>query len=224
MDLQVLTENLVHYRYEILIPLSVVEGPLVAVATGALASHGYFSVLEVFAIFLLKDLIVDGAYFWLGRSSRWSARANGLLAKLRFGYAHIERVREEWDAHGWRTMLVGKLAWGLAPAVLATAGFVGVSTSTFFGYAAAVAAAQYVVLLALGYYLGSAMALASLGIRVIGYAAAVTTVVAIIALRRRWQVRSEEALDGVGNLLRSVEHDDVIGVADDDELGPRNET
>jgi membrane protein DedA with SNARE-associated domain len=222
MDPQALSATLIHHRYEILIPLSIIEGPIVALVTGALASRGYFNVLAVCGLFVAKDLIVDGAYFGLGRWSGRSHRVSALLPALRLDRAHIDRVREQWVLHGWRTILVGKLAWGLAPMVLASAGFVGVSPSAFFGYAVTVSAVQYTVLLALGFYVGSAIGVASLAMRVIGYAVAVLALVSIFVLRHKWRARSEEPVDGGGNLLGPVQQDDVIGIVDDHELGVRD--
>jgi len=97
----------------------------------------------------------------------------------------IERVRILWDAHGWRTMFVGKLAWGLSPIFLAVAGIIAVPVDRFFRYAAGVALLQYVVLFLVGYQFGAATATVSTALRFVQYGIAVVVVCGVIYLRGR---------------------------------------
>src|SRR5258708_12893626 len=63
-------ELLVHYRYFVLFPISIVEGPIVTVLGGFLASMGQLSVLWVFVVVVLGDLVGDSLYYFLGTKSR----------------------------------------------------------------------------------------------------------------------------------------------------------
>ena len=185
MHIDSLAPVLIKWRYWILVPLSLLEGPTVALVTGTLSSRGYFNPFWAYWLFIAKDLVVDGAYYYVGRLSGQRPVVAWLLAKARVTNADIERVRGLWDRHGWRTMLVGKLSWGLSPAFLAAAGIVAVPIAAFFRYAAGVALVQYAVLLALGYYVGHATAAVSGAIRVTQFMVAAAVVAAIIYLRRR---------------------------------------
>jgi membrane protein DedA with SNARE-associated domain len=185
MHLESLTPALLAYRYWILIPASLLEGPTVALVTGGLASLGYFNPYVAYGIFILKDCVVDGMYYYVGRFAGKKASVARLLTRAHVTSTDIDHVQSLWHRHGWRTMCVAKLSWGLSPALLAIAGIVAVPVTTFFRYAAGIAVVQYGVLLLLGYYFGHAIGTVSQAIRVIGYVAAGAALGAIAYLRRR---------------------------------------
>src|SRR5262245_49120072 len=95
---------IIEYRYLILIPLSFIEGPIVAFFAGTLASLGYFNVWALGAFFLARDIIVDLACYWvgyLGRDARWITR---VLRRLGVTDEHLEDVRKLWHKYPGRTM------------------------------------------------------------------------------------------------------------------------
>jgi membrane protein DedA with SNARE-associated domain len=185
MQLAAIAPLLVRYRYWILIPLSMLEGPMVAVATGALSSRGYFNPYLACWLFVGKDVVVDGAYYYLGRVAKDHPFCASLLARMRVTTAEVERVRGLWNTSGWRTMFVGKLAWGLSPIFLAVAGVVAVPADRFFRYAAGVALLQYIVLFFIGYRFGAATATVSTALRLLQYGIAVVVLGGLAYLRGR---------------------------------------
>jgi membrane protein DedA with SNARE-associated domain len=185
MDLASVAPILLKYRYWIIIPLSLLEGPMVAVATGALSSLGYFNPYVAYLFFVVKDVVVDGAYYYLGRVAGDRPFCARLLERMRVTPNEVERVRGLWDSRGWRTMFVGKLAWGLSPLFLAVAGIVAVPVSRFLRYAASVALVQYVVLFLLGYYFGAVTARVSAALRIVQYGIALGVLCGLVFLRRR---------------------------------------
>jgi undecaprenyl-diphosphatase len=180
-----LASRLIAYRYWMLIPLSLLEGPTVAFITGTLAARGYFNPFVVYGIFISKDAVVDGLYYFLGRFGGDTPLVIKALRTVRVTSQDLQHVRTQWHRHGWRTMWVGKLAWGLSPAVLTAAGIVAFPFPRYLSYAVGVALAQYAALLALGYYFGQAIGTLSTTFRVIQYLLAAVVVGAIVYLRRR---------------------------------------
>lgn len=71
------------YRYWIIIPLSLLEGPMVAVATGALSSRGYFNPYLACLFFVAKDVVVDSAYYYLGRVAGDHPLCGKVLERMR---------------------------------------------------------------------------------------------------------------------------------------------
>jgi membrane protein DedA with SNARE-associated domain len=187
------TRIILTYRYWILIPLSFVEGPIVAFATAALAARGYFNLWVAFWLFVLKDVIVDGGYYYVGRfvaEGRISARFMGNAYVIR----SIDRVRSHWETHAWRTMIAGKLCWGLGPALLASGGIIGMPLGAFLTYAAGVAILQYGVLFWLGYTVAQAFQAVSVFIKTVQFVVAAVFVGALIYARRHWRVSEERRL------------------------------
>ena len=54
-----ITEILLQYRYWILIPLSLIEGPVVAFVAGTLAALGFFDIYFLAALFFVRDVGLD---------------------------------------------------------------------------------------------------------------------------------------------------------------------
>ena len=149
-------ELLVHYRYWLLIPFSLIEGPVMAFIAGALSRLGYFNLYLAFIIFFLRDVILDGTFYFIGRFGGQTSLIKRLVAKIGIEEGHINEVRILWSEHGLRTMFLSKLSYSLAPGFLAAAGIVGVPFRIFFQYSVLASLIQYGVLFTLGYYFGNA--------------------------------------------------------------------
>jgi membrane protein DedA with SNARE-associated domain len=154
MDFNSIGPLLIEYRYWILIPLSIIEGPIAAFAAGSLASLGYFNIVVLAIFFFARDMIMDGIYYAIGHYGGKTAWVQRVLHRVGVREGHLDEVRRVWEAHPARTMFLGKLSYGLAQAFIIAAGTVRMSLTTFFRWGAVVAIAQYGILLALGYYLG----------------------------------------------------------------------
>lgn len=148
-------ELLINYRYWLLIPLSFIEGPVVAFIAGALSRLGYFNPYLAFTIFFLKDIILDGTFYIIGRFGGQTSIIRKILGKIGIKEEDIHEVRILWAKHGFRTMFLSKLSYSLSPGFLMAAGIVGMPARIFFQYAALVSLAQYGVLFTLGFYFGN---------------------------------------------------------------------
>ncbi|MEY4747714.1 MAG: hypothetical protein RLZZ416_763 [Candidatus Parcubacteria bacterium] len=156
MDADHITQLLLQYRYLILLPLSIFEGPVAAVAAGALASLGYFNVLVLALFFFLIDMAKDAFYYSLGYWGGNTRIVHNLLKKLGL-HGHLDHIRHLWDKHAGKTMFLGKLSYGIASSFVVLAGTIKMPLKKFFGWGAAVAVAQYWTLLAIGYFFGNAV-------------------------------------------------------------------
>jgi membrane protein DedA with SNARE-associated domain len=157
MSVDSLTQMILQYRYWILVPLSLIEGPVVAFVAGTLAAVGYFNIYFLGALFFARDIGLDGVYYAIGHFGGRSAFARRMLAKIGVTDDHLANVRVLWEKRpGW-TMFIGKISYGIASAFIVVAGMVGMPLSTFFAYGSVVAILQYGALLALGYFLGASL-------------------------------------------------------------------
>ena len=157
MSLTLITQLILQYRYWILIPLSLIEGPVVAFVAGTLASLGYFNLYFLAALFFVRDIGLDGMYYAIGHFGGRTAFAERMLAKLGVTDDHLEKVRLLWERRPGTTMLIGKLSYGIASAFIVVAGMVAMPLTLFFGYGSLVAVLQYGTLLVAGYYLGASL-------------------------------------------------------------------
>lgn len=182
MSVDSLTGLILQYRYWILIPLSLIEGPVIAFVAGTLAAVGYFNIYFLAALFFVRDVGLDGVYYAIGHFGARTAFVKRMLAKLDITPDHLERVRILWEKKPFWTMFIGKLSYGIASAFIVVAGTVRMPLRIFFKYGSVVAILQYGALLFAGYYLGASLggnvvtiienvqyALAFIAIAILGY-------------------------------------------------------
>lgn len=146
---------ILEYRYLILIPLSLIEGPMVAFIAGSLSALGYFSLLLLGIFFLARDIGMDALYYFSGYYGGDTRFAKKILKKLNID-SDLSGVRKQWEMHPAKTLIVGKLSYGIAGAFIFIAGMIKMRKLTFFKYAALIAIIQYSSLLLLGYFFGNA--------------------------------------------------------------------
>ena len=156
MSVDAITHLVLQYRYWILVPLSLIEGPVVAFVAGTLAAIGYFNFYALAVLFFVRDVGLDGVYYAIGHFGGRTRLAQRMLKKIGVTADHLEQVRVLWERRPALTMLIGKLSYGIASAFIVVAGMVRMPLIQFFGYGSLVAVLQYGTLLVAGYFLGNA--------------------------------------------------------------------
>jgi membrane protein DedA with SNARE-associated domain len=154
MSIESLTHLILTYRYWVLIPLTFIEGPIVAFVSGTLASLGYFNIYVLALIFFFRDLILDCTMYAVGYFGGRTAFAMRMLKKIGVTEDHLGNVKELWERRPARTMLLGKISYGVSAAFIVVAGTVRMNLRKFVMYGSLVAVLQYGVLLTLGYFFG----------------------------------------------------------------------
>ncbi len=157
MQLDSITTIVIEYRYWILVPLSFLEGPVVAFVAGTLAAAGYFNIYLLGLLFFVRDVGLDGVYYAIGYYGAGTRLAKRLMAKLGITEDHLSEVEKLWEHHPGKTMFLGKLSYGIASAFIVVAGVVRMPLRLFFGYGIMVVIVQYGTLLLLGYFFGNAL-------------------------------------------------------------------
>jgi membrane protein DedA with SNARE-associated domain len=151
-----ITALLLEYRYWVLIPLTFIEGPIIAFVAGTLASTGFFNLYFLGALFFVRDVGLDLVYYAIGHYGGKTRFAKRMLTRLHIDSEHLGHVRELWQTHPGKTMFVGKISYGVASAFIVVAGMVKMPLRQFVLWGSVVAVAQYGGLLLLGYFFGSA--------------------------------------------------------------------
>jgi membrane protein DedA with SNARE-associated domain len=147
---------ILEYRYWILVPLTFLEGPIIAFIAGTLASVGYFNIWALAGLFFVRDVGLDLVYYAIGHYGGQTRFVQKMLGKLRIDTGHLDSVRSLWTRHPGRTMFIGKISYGIASAFIVVAGMVSMPLKKFVGWGSVVAVVQYGGLLFLGYFFGDA--------------------------------------------------------------------
>ncbi|MFH1393183.1 MAG: DedA family protein [Patescibacteria group bacterium] len=148
-------ENLVslltNYGYFILFPISVIEGPIVTIVAGFLASLGILNFFIVYVIVTLGDVLGDNAFYWAGRLG------NNFFSRF-FEKRHekVERVKEYFRVNERKALILSKVFYGIGAAGLFTAGSLKVPYKRFLTICLLTTAVQSVALITIGVLFGQA--------------------------------------------------------------------
>lgn len=139
---------LITYKYIILFPIALIEGPMASVAAGFLAHQGYLNLAISYTIFILGDVLPDGLYYYSGKYGHKSK----LFQKHR---SKVEQFKYIWDRHGILAIVISKFAYGISPPLLMSAGLANISPRKFFSLSLSISFFQFAVFMTLGYYFGN---------------------------------------------------------------------
>ncbi len=164
------------YKYVILFPLALVEGPILATVVGFLIRFGYLDLSVAYLVMCAGDFFPDTIYYYIGKwghSKKWIERlGTRFTSKSAFLFKNIKVIERLWISHGKKMMVLSKQAYGLSTPLLISAGLVNMPYRRFITYAFPVTLIQYAVFLAIGYWLGASYEVAAGYIEYAGYIAA----------------------------------------------------
>jgi len=171
---------LLKFKYAVLFPLGVVEGPVISLVVGFLINKGIFSFWIAFPILLLGDIIPDTIFYLLGFYGQKTKFVQRLISRKDFLANHLLVIERLWLDHPRKIMFFGKLTYGMAILFLTSAGMVKLSFKKFISNAILVSVTQYGVIVLVGYLLGNSYEIASGYIKYFYYLFGIFAVVGIV--------------------------------------------
>ncbi len=144
-----------HYKYILIFPIMIVEGPIITIVCGFLVYLGFLNALLVFPLLVLGDLIGDSFYYAVGRYSTKFAWTMKLMAFFGYNESQEKFLINHFEKHTLKTLLIAKISHGLGIPVQITAGIARVRFYTYLLIELLGTVPKTFLLLILGYYLGS---------------------------------------------------------------------
>jgi membrane protein DedA with SNARE-associated domain len=154
MDGQTITQFLTDYGYWILLPLMIIEGPIVTLIAAFMASMGIFNIYVVFFLSVLGDMLGDIVFYGAGR---WK----GMIFVHKIGKhigiteALVIKMEKFFVRHGGKTIVAVKSTTGLCWATFIAAGIVKMPFLKFVGYSFLGGIIWSAFLVFMGYFFGS---------------------------------------------------------------------
>src|ERR1700694_3311043 len=152
-------EHIIHLLYEfkylILFPLAVVEGPILAIIAGLLCTEGLLNPLIVYPIIVLGDITGDSLVYAAGRWGK-SWRSGRLRRLIGLSAGKIDRARAYFDDNPIKTISLSKVILGAGVAGIFLAGNARVPYRKFIAVCLGTSAVQYTVYLGIGLLFGRA--------------------------------------------------------------------
>jgi membrane protein DedA with SNARE-associated domain len=171
----------------LLLPLAVIEGPVVTVAAGFLAARGWLDALAALCLVIAGDVIGDVIYHWIGRRGGAPLRAAVRLAGMRDGLP--AGLQAQLARNAARMLVIGKWTHSLGFVTLIGSGMVGMPWRRFLPVVALATLPKSAALFAFGWFAGDRWdVLARHGLAVgAGLALAGVAALAIALLLGRWR-------------------------------------
>jgi membrane protein DedA with SNARE-associated domain len=142
------------YKYIILIPLSIIEGPIVAVIVGFLSTMGIFNLFISYVILVVGDGVGDGLLYALGRWGSGLVHRYG--HKLGLTADRLKQTREYFETHHHKAVTTSKLVHGIGFTGLIVAGSMKIPYLRFAKTCIIISIIQSAVMLILGFFFGHA--------------------------------------------------------------------
>ena len=141
---------LLTYKYAILIPLSIIEGPIVSVVAGFLTTQGVLNLLLVFLIMIIGDIIGDGIFYFIGYKGK------KLFHYFKINEEKIEKAKIYFQENHNKAIAASKIMWGIGTAGLIAAGALHVPYKRYFKTCALYSFGQSFIMIILGIFFGQA--------------------------------------------------------------------
>lgn len=185
------------YGYWLILPLAVVEGPILTVLAGVLVGSGHLDWRWVLALVVIGDLIGDMLYYAVGR---WSW---GPLKRLgqRFGLTghRATRLIERMDHGRVKVLLIGKWTHAIGALVLVAAGIVRMPVVQFLLVNLFATLPKSIVFLLIGIYAGQHLPSVSNALIYAPVVLLPVGIIAIVLLLRRSRSRSKHVTERTGS-------------------------
>ncbi|MDP9041580.1 MAG: VTT domain-containing protein [Bacteroidota bacterium] len=146
---------LAQYKYLLLFPLSIVEGPIIAVIAGFLCTNGLLNPLLVLPIIVAGDMVGDSICYSFGR---WG------MPKFLKSFIHrfvlkpegIDRAKIYFDSNPIKTISLSKVTLGIGVAGIYLAGNARIPFIKFLKICLVTSVIQYIFYLGIGLFFGQA--------------------------------------------------------------------
>jgi len=176
---------LLKYKYLILLPITIFEGPSISIVAGAFIATGYLNPFIVYGIVILGDMIGDTFYYCIGRFG-------GFYSKLRHFFKIDDKrmiiIEEMFMNNGPKILFLGK-AQGLGAIVLMAGGLVKYPYKLFMLYNIIATLLKSLILILIGFYFGKEYAVANNYITKIGiFLSFAFLVIAYFYMRKKFKL------------------------------------
>ncbi|MBU0999163.1 DedA family protein [Patescibacteria group bacterium] len=145
-----IVQLLLTYKYFILIPLAIIEGPIVSVIAGFLVTLGIFNLFLVYIVMVLGDIIGDGIFYYIGYKGK------NLFRYFKINEEKVEKAKLYFEKNHNKAIAGSKILWGIGTAGLIAAGALHISYKKYFKTCALYSLGQSFIMMLLGIFFGQA--------------------------------------------------------------------
>lgn len=153
-SLQQTVTLLITYKYVLLFPLSIIEGPIVTVIAGFLSSLHFMNWLAIYSIVIVGDIVGDTSVYAFGRWGGDIFKKHG----FRIGVTEdrLEVAKKYFANHHHKALIASKLIHGIGVSGLVAAGILKIPYMRFMRTCFVISLLQSAIFLIIGIFFGHA--------------------------------------------------------------------
>ena len=141
---------LIAHGSALILPLAVIEGPIVTLLTGFLSAQGYFDWCWALCLLVCGDVVGDVIYYWVGRTGRTPLAGLGRWLGVR--RAVSPRLQRRLTHNATRMLLIGKWTHSVGGLVLIGSGMLHLPLPRFILVNLLATLPKSAVLFSFGYF------------------------------------------------------------------------
>jgi len=180
---------LLTYKYLILIPFSIVEGPILMIICGFLVTLGILNPILVYAIIVMGDVVGDLFQYYLGYYGK------RFLPYFKITDKKLEETEKYFTNNYKKAIVMSKVVYGIGFVGLVAGGAMHLPFGRYFKTCLAVSLVQYFIFLIIGIFFGQAYVQIE---KYLNYYAAIASVIALVVLLfvfiRKYRLSIEKSL------------------------------
>ena len=179
-SLDTIIQWLVIYKYLLLFPIAVLEGPIISVIVGFLVSGHLFNLWIAYSVLVVADLVGDTMYYFIGF---WGGKPFVRRWGYLFGLSvdKLTKAEQAFKDHPKKLLFFSKTqAWGSV--VLATAGLVKMPYWKFLWANFIVTLFKSGLLMLVGYYAGESYAAIDRDLKYLGIFMTIFVAIIIVGI------------------------------------------
>ncbi len=144
-----------HYKYLVIFPIAIFEGPIIIIISGVLVYLGVLNVYLTYFLLVVADTIGDSLYYLIGRywqRTEWIRKIGEFL-----GYNKKTEVSLEnhFRNHKAKTFFIAKFSHGLGSSVQIASGMARVDYFEFVALNLVGTIPKTIILMIIGFYAGN---------------------------------------------------------------------
>ena len=144
-----------HYKYLVIFPVTVLEGPIITVIGGFLVYLGFLNGYVAYFLLALGDWIGDILHYVLGRYFSRLAWFNKTIKYFGYNLEQEKVIERHFAKHPRKTVLLAKLSHGAGGFVQIVAGMAKMDFWQFALYSLLGTLPKSLLLFVVGYYIGN---------------------------------------------------------------------
>lgn len=154
-SLEQIIEWLLVYKYIVLFPVMVIEGPIITIIAGFLSSLELLNIYIAFFVVVVADLLGDFIYYSIGRWGR-KKFIDKWGKYIGIDPLKIEKLENHFLKHRKKTLIIGKISHAIGAPILVAAGIVKVPIIEFLWVNFLATLPKSFLFIFIGYHFGQA--------------------------------------------------------------------